>query len=192
METVMKISIFLLAGMFILFMLNGCSAFLPSSKDVVVVPWGSFQEVQSAYEKVSRNETTAHQLKKIGFDIYSTPNVKILNYIDIAATTQNIRYEDLSEGLTHCIKAKEYCQGYQVEPKVTITERLGNFWLDIFNFKRKAKMTGWRFKALFLVINDVVVDKFWNGDPKIIEDHETKNPLGPLQDSSTLILKLIP
>jgi len=188
----MKFSIIFLAGTFILFMLNGCAALLPSSKELVLAPWGSFPEVQSAYEKVSRNETTVHQLKKIGFDIYSTPNVKILNYIDIAATTQNIRYEDLSEGLARCIKVREHCQGYQVEPKVMITERLGNFWLDIFNFKRKAKGAGWRFKALFLVINDVVVDKFWNGDPKIIEDHETNNPLGPLQDSSIMILQLIP
>lgn len=188
----MRITNLFLVGMFILLMLNGCATFLPSSKERVLVPWGSFQEVQSAYEKVSRNETTVLQLKKIGFDIYSTPNVKILNYIDIAATTQNIKYEDLSDGFARCIKVRENCKGYQVEPKVMINERLGNFWLDIFNFKRKTKMTGWRFKALFLVINDVVVDKFWNGDPKIIENRETKNPLGPLQDAGAMILQLVP
>ncbi|KAB0663777.1 hypothetical protein F6V25_15195 [Oryzomonas japonica] len=174
------------------FMLYGCTAFLPTSKEIVRVPWDSYQDVQAAYEKVARNQTTVHQLKKVGFDIYSTPNVKILNYIDIAATIQNIKYEDLSGGLAQCIKVRENCRGYQIEPKVMVNERHGNFWLDIFNFKRKTKGTGWRFKAIFLVINDVIVDKFWDGDPKIIEDRETKNPLGPLQEAGGLILRLVP
>ena len=79
----MKNAVLFLAGVFILFTLYGCTSLLPSSKAVVVVPWGSFQEVQTAYEKVVCNETNIHQLKKVGFDIYSTPNVKILNYTDV-------------------------------------------------------------------------------------------------------------
>lgn len=71
-------------------------------------------------------------------------------------------------------------------------ERFGNFWLDIFNFRRKSKGTGWRFKAVFLVIDDIVVDKFWNGDPKIVMDTDARNPLGPLQDAGTIILRLVP
>jgi len=54
------------------------------------------------------------------------------------------------------------------------------------------KGTGWRFKAVFLVIDDVVVDKFWNGDPKIIEDRDEKFPLGPLQGAGEMVLRLIP
>lgn len=188
----MKNTNLFIAGTFILVILNGCAVFLPSSKAVVLVPWDSFQSIQTAYEKVVRNETTVHQLKKVGFDIYSTPNVKILNYIDIAATTQNIKYEDLSVGLVRCIKVRESCKGYQIEPNVMINERLGNFWLDVLDFKRKNKGTGWRFKAVFLVIDDVVVDKFWNGDPKIIVDSEVKNPLGPFQEVGGLVLRLIP
>jgi hypothetical protein len=173
-------------------MLAGCTALLPTSKEVVLVPWGSFQEIQGAYEKVVRNETDVHQLKKIGFDIYSTPNVRIMNYLDIAATTQNIKDDELSSGLARCIKVREHCRGYQIEPKVMSNERLGNFWLDIFNFRRKTRATGWRFKAVFLIIDDVVVDKFWEGNPKIVESRETKNPLGPLQDSGSMILRAIP
>jgi hypothetical protein len=173
-------------------MLSGCAALLPSSEEIVVVPWGSFHEVQNGYEKVIRNETTVHQLKKAGFDVYSTPNVRILNYIDIAATTQNIKYEDLSDGLTRCIKVREKCIGYQIEPKVTISERKGNFWLDLFNFKRKTIETGWRFKAVFIVIDNVIVDKFWSGDPLIVQNRERKNPLGPLQESGALMLHYIP
>ena len=188
----MKIPILLLSGILTLFMLFGCTAFLPSSKEVVRVPWDSYQEVQAAYEKVAPNKTTVHQLKKVGFDIYSTPNIRILNYIDIAATTQNIKFEDLSDGLARCIKVRENCMGYQFEPKVMTKERVGNFWLDILNFRKTSKGTGWRFKAVFLVIDDVVVDKFWNGDPKIIEDRDEKFPLGPLQGAGEMVLRLIP
>jgi hypothetical protein len=173
-------------------MLNGCVVLLPSSKEVVLVPWESFQEIKGAYEKVVRNETTIPQLKEAGFDIQTTPNVKILNYIDIAATTQNIHYNDLSEGLARCIKVRENCMGYQMEPMVTLYERQGNFWLDIFNFKRVTKGTGWRFKAVFLVIDNVVVEKFWDGDPKIVLNRETKNPLGPFQEAGSLILRVLP
>lgn len=188
----MRVAIIFMAGAFILFMLYGCATLLPSSKAVVLAPWDSFQGVQAAYGKVVRNETTVHQLRKIGFDIYSTPNVKILNYLDIAATTQSIRYEDLSPGLARCIKARDDCKGFQIEPNVMVTKRLGNFWLDIFNFRRKSKGTGWRFKALFLIIDDVVVDKFWSGDPKIVLNTDTKNPLGFFQDSGSMILQLVP
>jgi hypothetical protein len=188
----MKIRKFFSAGLLLLFMLYGCAAFLPRSKEVVRVPWDSYQQVQAAYEQVAPNKTTVHQLKKVGFDIYSTPNIKILNYIDIAATTQNIKYEDLSRGLAQCIKVRENCKGYQFEPKVIMHERQGNFWLDVFNFRRQNKTTGWRFKAVFLVIEDVVVDKFWNGDPKIIEDRDSITPLGPLNDAGGMVLRLIP
>jgi len=188
----MKNSILFLAAVFVLFMLYGCTAFLPRSKEVVRVPWGSYQEVQAAYDMVAPNETTVNQLKKIGFDIYSTPNIKILNYIDIASTTQNIKYEDLSVGVAQCIKVRENCRGYQFEPKVKINQRVGNFWLDVFNFRKISKATGWRFKAVFLVINDVVVDKFWNGDPKILEDNDEITPLGPLQSAGNMVLRLIP
>lgn len=179
------------AGILILLILNGCAALLPSSKDVVLVPWNSYQEVQDAYEKVIPNETTVSQLKIKGFDIYSTPNVKILNYLDVAATAQNINLEDLGDGLARCIKVRHRCKGYQIEPKVMENERVGNFWLDMFNFKRQTKGAGWRFKAIFLVINEVIVDKFWNGDPNIVEEHVNINPLGPLQDAGSMVLRLI-
>src|ERR1039457_3229653 len=114
----MRVAIIIVAGSFLLISMFGCVSFLPTTKDVVQVPWGSYHEVQIAYEKIARNETTVHQLKHVGFDIYSTPNVKILNYLDIAATVQSIKYEDLSDGLARCIKVRELCKGYQIEPKV--------------------------------------------------------------------------
>ncbi|HEY6872274.1 MAG TPA: hypothetical protein VI298_06035 [Geobacteraceae bacterium] len=143
-----------------------------------------------AYNKVVPNETTMTQLRKLGFDRYSTPNVKILNYLDIAVATQNIKNEDLGGGLARCLKARSGCVGYQFAPSVMKNERVGNFFLDILNFRRKTKGTGWQFTATFLVIDDIVVDKFWTGNPVILVDHDAKNPLGPFQDASGLVPRL--
>jgi hypothetical protein len=38
----------------------------------------------------------------------------------------------------------------------------------------------------------VVVEKFWDGDPKIVLNRETKNPLGPFQEAGSLILRVVP
>lgn len=184
-----KLRIFAILTMF---MLPGCATFLPSSKDVVRTPWNNYQEVKESFNKVTTKETTVRQLKTFGFDIYSTPNVRILNYIDIAVATQSIKSDDLEGGLRDCIKAQNGCRGYEFEPRVIKSERHGNFWLDIFNFRRKTRGTGWKFKAVFLIVDDIVIEKLWSGDPRILEERETKNPLGPLQDAGGMILKLIP
>ena len=62
------------------------------------------------------------------------------------------------------------------------SERYGNFWLDFFNFKRKTMDKGWRFKALFVVVDNIVVEKLWSGDPNVYMDREAKNPLVLLQE----------
>ncbi len=172
--------------------LHGCITLLPSTKDITRTHWKSFQEIKEAYSKVTPNETTISQLKKLGFDLYSSPNVRVLNYIDIAVATQSIKREDLNGGLRECIKAKDNCRGYSFEPRVIRSERVGNFWLDILNFQRKTKGTGWEFKATFLIVDDVVIEKLWNGNPLILEERETKNPLGPFQEGGGYLLKLIP
>ena len=115
-----------------------------------------------------------------------------MNYIDIAITTQSIKTDDLDGGFRQCFKAKNDCRGYEFEPKVVNSERIGNFWLDLLSFKRKTKGTGWQFKATFLVVGDVVVEKLWSGNPHILEERENKNPLGPLQDAGGLLFRLIP
>ena len=67
-----------------------------------------------------------------------------------------------------------------------------HFWLDLLNFRRKTRETGWKFKALFVIVDDVVVDKLWSGDPYIVQERDTRNPLGPFQDFGGLIMRAIP
>jgi hypothetical protein len=171
---------------------SGCVALLPKEKKVTNTPWKTFDEAKAAFEKVVPRATTTTELKNVGFHLYSTPNIRVLNYLDIAAATLPLQREDLSEGLALCLKAQNKCLAYQFEPQVIKSNRYGNFWLDLLNLQRKTIEEGWRFKALFVVVDNVVVEKFWSGDPIIEVDHERVNPLGPLQDSGGLILSLIP
>ncbi|MFZ3209784.1 MAG: hypothetical protein WA140_13290 [Geobacteraceae bacterium] len=175
-----------------LFVLSACNALLPSAKESIRTPWASFDDARGAYDRVIPNVTTANQLKAIGFDLYSTPNVRRLNYVDISIATQSIKREELNNGFQVCIAAKDRCKGYEIEPRRVQNERYGNFWLDVLNFRRKTRETGWRFKALFVIVDDIVVDKLWSGAPYIVQERDARNPLGPFQDVGGLIMRVIP
>ena len=176
---------------FTAFFFTGCSFLLPSVKETTQSPWKSFAEAKAAYDKVVPFKSTVHEFKNLGINLSSSPNVRILSHLDIAATVQPIGHENLDEGLKLCLKANDDCMAYEFSPKSIKIKRYGNFWLDFLNFQRKAKETGWRFKALFVVVDNLVVYKVWSGDPNVEEYRQTTNPLGPLQDSGGMFMKFI-
>jgi len=171
---------------------SGCAALLPSAKEISKSRWKTYADCKASFDSVIPNKTTARQLRTHGFDLYSTPNIRILNYIDIAVATQSIKKEELDTGLQMCLNAKNNCRGYEFNPSYITSERYGNFWVDLFNFKRQTKDRGWRFKATFVIVDNVVVEKLWSGDPNIAQDHETRNPLGPFQEFGGRLINLIP
>jgi hypothetical protein len=171
----------------------GCGSLLPSARQTVKSPWKTFDEAKTTYDKVVLNETTTDDLRKLGFDPFLTPNIKILTYLDIIQRfmfNPSIEKEDLDEGLQVCIGARSGCHAYEVQPRIISSQRLGNVWLDLFNFKRNVQQTGWRFDALVVIVNDVVVYKLWGGDPIVHQNRRTKNPLGPLQTSEGLLIDI--
>jgi len=170
---------------------SGCVTLLPAGKDTIRSRWKSFNEAKTDFDRVVPNKTTTRELRKYGFDLYSTPNIRILNYIDIAVATQSLKKEELDGGLALCLSVRNNCQAYEFTPQEIRSERYGNFWLDIFNFKRRTRDKGWRFRALFVVVDDIVVEKLWGGDPNVDTDRELRNPLGPLQDAGSMMLKAI-
>lgn len=174
----------------VLGLLAGCSALLPSARETVESPWRTFAEAKTAFDKIVPDKTTVEELKKLGYDINASPNVKILNYLDIAATVQSIPMAELDSGLQACLRARNNCRSYVFEPKRTHTRRIGSFWLDIFNFRRKSHETGWQFKALLVLVNEHVSYKLWSGDPQIDEHRDLRNPLGPLQDPGSLLYRI--
>lgn len=170
-------------------LISGCAALLPRASSVTNSPWKSYGAVVNSYEQVVPDRTTLHEMKKLGFDIYSTPNLKILSYVDVAVASQSMKKEETSSGILACLKAQSQCNGYVFEPQVVKSQRYGNFWKDIFYFKRQTKETGWKFKASFLVINDIVVDKYWSGEPQIDQDKQVINPLGPIQELGSILMR---
>ena len=174
----------LLSALILAALLTGCSGLLPTEKNIVKSPWKSFDEAKAAFDKIAPYETTAEELKGLGFDPYSTPNIVILNYLDIMRLFDyDPEHEDsLAEGIRLCLDAKEFCHGYDVQAADIKHKRIGNVLLDLLKFKRKTKSTGWQFKALIFMINGQVVYKMWGGKPIVNEYQEKKKPLGPLQE----------
>jgi hypothetical protein len=170
------------------FTAGGCGSLLPSAKETKRTQlWGTFDDVKGAFERIIPYQTTSDELQKIGFDPASTPNLRILTYLEIIQRfmfNPSIKKEDLDKGIQECIDAKTNCRAYEIRLRNISSNRYGNVMLDLFNFKRRTKQTGWEFEALVVMVNGTVVHKFWGGTPVIDEDKEVKNPLGPLQNPS--------
>ncbi len=173
---------------FVFLLLQGCASLLPSSKEVTKSRWNSFDEAKAAYDKIMPNTTTLEDLKNLGFNPETTPNITILNYLEVAKAVQPIRKEDLEPGLAVCLDAKEKCRAYEFELKNINGKRYGNFWLDLLNFRRNIHLTGWRFNSLIVAVDGTVTYKVWSGNPHTDATVEQKNPLGPLQDGANLRL----
>lgn len=176
----------------ILIILNtyGCSSMLPVAKSDIDSPWETFEQAKTAFDKIIPYETTREQLESLYFDPFKTPNIEILTYLDIIQRfmpNSSITKEDIDEGLQACIAAKNNCQGYEVTLYKIKSQRYGSVFLDLLRFKRKAHQTGWKFSALVVVRNNVVVYKLWGGKPKIDEYLYRKNPLGPLQEPADVV-----
>jgi hypothetical protein len=170
----------------------GCSALLPSGKSVAESPWVKYSDAKNAFDNITVGVTTVEDLKSLGFDIKESPNLKVLNYLDIAATVQAIPIQELDPGLQACLRARADCRAYVFEPKRTYSKRIGNFWLDVGSFRRVTQETGWRFKALIVFVNHHVAYKLASGEPQIDQLQESVNPLGPFQVPTNLILGVIP
>lgn len=167
-------------------MLSSCSttSLLPSQQEVVVTPWNSFGEATNAYDQITPYQTKKNDLEELGFAPQVTPNIQILNYLDILAhfmPNQSITIKDLSEGLQDCLADQEQCIAYSIIIRKFDSQRFGNVLLDLFNFRRKTAVSGWEFRALIVVKDDLVVYKLSSGAPMNDELRDTKNPLGPLQ-----------
>lgn len=171
-----------------------CSALLPRSETVTYSPWKSFEEAQQTFDEIILHKTTTADLKRQQLDPASNANVTILNYSDVVrrfVPSPSIDALSLDVGVQECLRAGNRCHGYEVDHRVLRRNRYGNFWADFFNFRRKTDIVGWRFNAVLLITNDVVVYKATGGQPVIRENESSRNPLGPLQGSGDAIFRLL-
>lgn len=176
---------------FVLF-LSSCGSPLPRGQDTIKSPWNNFAEVKEAYDKIILHVTDTDSLQELGFDPYSTPNVRILSYLDIIerfSPNSLVKKEDLPPSVNTCLSFREQCIAYEASPGVNKTERVGSLVKDLLKFERKEIETGWSFNALIVIDRDIAVYKIWNGVPIIDQEKSRKNPLGPLQGSTGSIAK---
>jgi hypothetical protein len=182
----MKHRVFKLSGMLGTLLVSvGCHSVLPTSQTTILSRWNSYQDVVSAFDKITPNQTSEADLKQLGFHPDVSPNVKILTYVDIIQTfmpNPAIRMQDLPPAVRECIEAKEQSQAFLVQLQNTQDKRHGSVFLDVFGFKRRTHESGWRFKGLILMKDNVVVYKLYSGEPQIFSETKDVKPLGPLQE----------
>lgn len=189
-KTIYWRSIFLVCGLSLF--LAACGSPLPKTEDETKSRWDSFDEAMSAYDKITLDQSTVGDLRGLGYDPYSAPNVKILSYLDIIQKfmpTNSVKLDQLPLSVQNCLAKQEACMAYEAHPGTVKRKRVGSLFMDLLGFKRKTIETGWRFNALIVLDNGIVVYKVWSGVPIVDSEKTRKNPLGPLQNSGGSIAK---
>lgn len=192
----MKKFLLLLGSLAALLFTVGCGALHTSGRTIAKSPWPDFASAKAAFDRIEPGQTTMTELRTLGFDPYTNPNVRILNYLDIQnrfLPNQSVRMEDLPMPVRQSLDAKEKSVAYELDLTVINSQRYGNLFLDVFAFNRKTHETGWNFKALVLLNHDKVLYKLWSGQPNVDRFEQKKKPLGPFQEiNSVANLSVIP
>ncbi|KAF1066363.1 MAG: hypothetical protein GAK45_01946 [Pseudomonas citronellolis] len=163
--------------------LSACGSLLPSERAESQSPFIDYRDAEHRFDAVTPGKTTRSQLFALGFDPLAQGNAKMLSFIDVRLLfiQPNIPIDYLPDGLVNCLQAKDHCTGYAFDFIKTDSQRVGSFWADIFNFRKRRQVQGWSFRPVFVLVDDVVVHKVANGEPNIRRVEDKRNPLGPLQ-----------
>jgi len=173
-----------LAALLLLCLGAGCSSLLPKQKEVTASPWQTYQAAQETFDKIIPGQTTIAELRVMSLDPSSNANIAILNYADVMRKfmlNQSFSVNDLDNGVRDCVLAKIACRGFEINQSSVQKQRMGNVILDVLGFYRETHTAGWRFNALILLRDDIVVYKLTGGQPVIQATEENQNPLGPVQ-----------
>jgi hypothetical protein len=165
---------------------TGCANLLPTSKTTVISPWHDYDSARLEYEKIIPGVTTVDELNQMNFNPYEVTNIRIMNVTEIITIfmpNPSIRIEDLEPGIRECIEKRDRCTAYRIEPSVLDKKRVGNFWADLFAFKQHTIDTGWEFRGLITIVDNVVSYRDpAGGRPRVRTEEVVNKPLGPLQD----------
>lgn len=171
-------------GLVLVAWLTGCSSMLPETY-TNTTSFRSFDEARAALEALEPRKSDRKALESKGFAPSDHPNMTLLTHADVMhrfLPSALLKREDLDPGILACLEARDACRGVEVEGGRISKVRTGWFWPDFLNFHRRTETTGWRFRALVLLVNDEIVYRSWSGQPKIDEVEIVKRPMGPLQN----------
>ena len=172
---------------------TGCRSFFPTEDNHPQNSWTTYEQAQGAFDRIRPHQTTVSDLRTMGFDPTNSPNVKVLTYLDVIARflpNQSITKGDLPPDVRYCLEAKDGCRGYELIIETTKHKRYGNLPLDILGFKKKTRVTGWSFRALLIVQNDIITYKLASGEPNIDRVEKKIKPLGPFQEMDGLAARV--
>jgi len=162
----------------------GCSSLLPASRNATS-SFERFEDLRDAVQSLQPMHSRSDALVRLGIDPVRLPNTTVLSYADVlrrfAPGTVAIR-DELDPGIAACLAARDACRGWELSAARMVRVRTGNFLGDFLNFRRRTVTSGWRFNALILMADDVVVYRAWGGQPLVNQVDVNTNPLGPLQD----------
>lgn len=164
--------------------LGACSTLLPESKREVVSDWKSYDNAASSLSTLQPFKATRADVHQEGLDPRLNPAITVLHFGDVLqrfAAAALIKPDDVDRGIRDCLHAGKQCTGYAVAVRKLDRQRVGNFWLDSFSFKRETLTTGWSVEALLVFVDDRLVYQLVGGQPTIREYEVQRNPLGPLQ-----------
>ena len=172
-------------------LLVGCKSLLPTQTINTQTQWADYEAIDTAVSSIRAGDTL-HHLRAIGIDVNSTANIESLTYLDIARRFGLIGLRDASvivpEGVKKLMQAAEKGRGYELVIESTHHQRVGSFWADFFQFRKKIHITGWKYSVLFIVVDDKVQYVLSKGSPNIDKIEKHKNPLGPFQKINGYIL----
>jgi hypothetical protein len=163
---------------------SGCKSMLPSGVSTAPLPWSSYDEALAAIDRIIPYQTTRPELRAIGIDPAVNPSITILSYTDLLQRFAAVAAVDPARrerGVSDCLDVGKRCTAYWIDVRQVKTKRVGNFWLDMLNFRRDEVTAGWSFTALVVFIDDLAVYALAGGQPNVNTEQITRNPLGPLQ-----------
>lgn len=163
---------------------SACTSLLPVSHSNAS-SFHSFEEARVAVVALVPMKSSRHAVDDRGIDFAKHPNTKILTHSDLVrllVPSGLLKREDLDPGILVCLEARDACNGLDITASRISKTRTGSFFADFINYRQRTETTGWRFNALILYVDDLVVYRSWGGQPRVDELDVATRPLGPFQE----------
>lgn len=167
---------------------SSCKTLLPEGGQRGVSKWASYQAAESTFSQIKPSITTVVELKGLGINLKTTPNLKKLTYLDVmsrfnldSSVFNNVK---LPEGVKEALNRHNNCVGYEMTISSYTNKRVGSFWKDVLGFQQVTQTRGWEFTGLLIVVDDIVVYVLTSGEARVEKVNTESKPLGPFQNIS--------
>jgi hypothetical protein len=169
---------------------SGCTSMLPQAH-TESTSFENYEQARTFVAGLVPMKSNRKTLERSTVNPSLEPNTKLLTHAEVVrllVPTTLLRRQDLDPGILVCMESRDACYGMEIVASRIAKIRTGNFLADFSNFNRRTETSGWRFNALILFVDDVVVYRSWGGQPLVNEVEVNSNPLGPFQDVGPSLL----